>query len=171
METKAGSLPGSARNSNMPRNDSRSRAHTPRPPAVPVMLLSISAGRSRRRSAWRATRTLMRGSSARTAFDAIPRAASSITAGWCGRTSRRDFLSWARMPPRTARDATSRAEGNLQYVNISTDCESCHLAEYNATTNPPHQAAGFRRLPVVPYADHLARHQHFAFDHGRTDSR
>jgi Zn finger protein HypA/HybF involved in hydrogenase expression len=33
----------------------------------------------------------------------------------------------------------------LTYVNTASDCESCHLDEYTATTDPDHEAVGFPR--------------------------
>jgi hypothetical protein len=38
---------------------------------------------------------------------------------------------------------TPAAQGQLRFVNRSTECVSCHLTVYNATTNPPHLSAGF----------------------------
>ena len=37
------------------------------------------------------------------------------------------------------------AQGQMQFVNRPTQCESCHLAEAAATKDPDHQAAGFTR--------------------------
>ncbi|HYA50654.1 MAG TPA: hypothetical protein VEG33_05745, partial [Streptosporangiaceae bacterium] len=36
-----------------------------------------------------------------------------------------------------------QCHGDGVYVGKSTACVSCHLQDYNATTNPAHQAAGF----------------------------
>ena len=73
--------------------------------------------------------------------------------------STRSFLDMARM--RQAHQATAfpltgshvavdcqschapRAPGQLSFVNLSARCESCHLADYKATTNPPHVGAAF----------------------------
>ncbi len=35
------------------------------------------------------------------------------------------------------------APGHLTYVDLRTDCDSCHLNDYNATTNPNHATANF----------------------------
>jgi hypothetical protein len=35
------------------------------------------------------------------------------------------------------------AQGSFVYVNRSTECESCHLDDYQATTEPDHEAVGF----------------------------
>jgi len=35
------------------------------------------------------------------------------------------------------------AQGNLVYVNRNTECVACHLDDYETTTNPAHQDAGF----------------------------
>jgi hypothetical protein len=40
---------------------------------------------------------------------------------------------------------TPAAQGQLSFVNRQTECVSCHLAAYNATTTPPHLTAGFPR--------------------------
>jgi hypothetical protein len=37
------------------------------------------------------------------------------------------------------------AQGQLQFVNRSTQCESCHLAAVRAAKDPDHDAAGFSR--------------------------
>jgi hypothetical protein len=37
------------------------------------------------------------------------------------------------------------AQGQMQFVNRPTQCESCHLAEASIVKNPDHQAAGFTR--------------------------
>ena len=37
------------------------------------------------------------------------------------------------------------AQGQMQFVNRSTQCESCHLAAVRAVKNPDHDAAGFSR--------------------------
>lgn len=61
---------------------------------------------------------------------------------------------------------TPRAPGQLAFVNLSTRCESCHLANYQATTNPPHGAAGF---PTDCVSCHSPRAWTAAgFDHNRT---
>ncbi len=36
-----------------------------------------------------------------------------------------------------------RAQGQLKYVGLSTECVSCHLREYQGTTDPNHQALAF----------------------------
>jgi hypothetical protein len=36
-----------------------------------------------------------------------------------------------------------RAPGQLAFVSVPSRCESCHLANYKATTTPAHTAAGF----------------------------
>jgi hypothetical protein len=40
---------------------------------------------------------------------------------------------------------TPAAQGQLQFVNRPTQCESCHLAEAVVVKDPDHQAAGFTR--------------------------
>jgi len=35
------------------------------------------------------------------------------------------------------------AAGQLAFVGIAAECESCHMHDYDATTNPAHAAAGF----------------------------
>lgn len=40
---------------------------------------------------------------------------------------------------------TPTAQGQMQFVNRPTRCESCHLAEAAVVKNPDHQAAGFTR--------------------------
>lgn len=35
------------------------------------------------------------------------------------------------------------AQGQPSYVNTSTECETCHLDEYQATTDPDHETSGF----------------------------
>lgn len=35
------------------------------------------------------------------------------------------------------------AQGQFSFVNRASECVSCHLAAYSATTNPTHQASGF----------------------------
>lgn len=73
--------------------------------------------------------------------------------------STRSFLDMARM--RQAHQATTfpltgghlavdcrschtpRAPGQLAFVNLPTQCVSCHLTDYNATNDPAHAAAGF----------------------------
>ena len=37
------------------------------------------------------------------------------------------------------------APGSLSWVNTASDCASCHMADYNATVNPNHAAAGYSR--------------------------
>jgi hypothetical protein len=57
------------------------------------------------------------------------------------------------------------AQGKLRYVNTPADCESCHLADYLATTDPDHEAAGFPRdcaLCHVPTLWDRARFDHSA---------
>ncbi len=34
-------------------------------------------------------------------------------------------------------------QGHNSYVNTPTECVACHLSDYNATTDPSHQASGF----------------------------
>jgi hypothetical protein len=58
------------------------------------------------------------------------------------------------------------AAGQMAFVGIAAECESCHMRDYNATTNPAHAAAGF---PL----DCTSCHNSFAwtdarFDHGAT---
>lgn len=36
-----------------------------------------------------------------------------------------------------------RPQGSLRYANIPVECVSCHRADYDATTDPAHAAAGF----------------------------
>jgi len=36
-----------------------------------------------------------------------------------------------------------RAPGQQAFVNLPTSCQTCHLAAYQKTTNPPHASAGF----------------------------
>ena len=73
--------------------------------------------------------------------------------------STRSFLDMARM--RQAHQATAfpltgshlavdcrschvpRAPGQMAFVNLPTQCVSCHLPNYKATTSPPHAAAAF----------------------------
>jgi Zn finger protein HypA/HybF involved in hydrogenase expression len=40
---------------------------------------------------------------------------------------------------------TPVSQGSLQWVNTPLDCESCHLEDYLATTQPDHQAAALPR--------------------------
>ena len=40
---------------------------------------------------------------------------------------------------------TPTAQGQMQFVNRSTVCESCHLSAARATKNPDHEAAGFAK--------------------------
>ena len=40
---------------------------------------------------------------------------------------------------------TPTAQGQMQFVNRPTQCESCHLAEASVAKDPDHQAAGFTR--------------------------
>ena len=96
--------------------------------------------------------------------------------------STRSFLDMARM--RQAHQATAfpltgshlavdcrschtpRAPGQFAFVNLPTSCESCHLPKYQATSNPPHVAAGF---PTNCESCHSPRAWSGAgFDHGRT---
>lgn len=73
--------------------------------------------------------------------------------------STRSFLDMARM--RRAHQATTfpltgshlavdcrschtpRAPGQMAFVNVPTQCVSCHLTDYNNTTDPAHAGAGF----------------------------
>jgi hypothetical protein len=38
---------------------------------------------------------------------------------------------------------TGAAAGQMAFVGIAAECESCHVRDYNATSNPAHAAAGF----------------------------
>jgi hypothetical protein len=40
---------------------------------------------------------------------------------------------------------TPRAPGQQAFVNLPSTCQTCHLAAYQKTTNPPHVAGGFSR--------------------------
>ena len=58
------------------------------------------------------------------------------------------------------------APGSLSWVNTAADCASCHMADYNATSDPDHAGAGFSQ-------DCAACHNEQAwsrvrFDHGET---
>lgn len=35
------------------------------------------------------------------------------------------------------------AQGHMQFVNTPADCQSCHLADYDAARNPDHRGGGF----------------------------
>jgi hypothetical protein len=57
-------------------------------------------------------------------------------------------------------------QGALTWVGLSIDCQACHLAEYRATTDPDHEAAGF---PLDCHACHTpASWQSARFDHAGT---
>jgi hypothetical protein len=57
--------------------------------------------------------------------------------------------------PLTGRHATVPCNDchlNGQYVGLSTACNSCHAADFQSTTNPPHVAGGFSRECQVCHA-------------------
>jgi hypothetical protein len=61
---------------------------------------------------------------------------------------------------------TPRAPGQQAFVNRPTTCESCHLADYQKASNPPHASAGF---PKDCASCHSASGWHGApFDHAAT---
>ena len=61
---------------------------------------------------------------------------------------------------------TPRAPGQLAFVNLPSRCENCHMANYRATSNPPHTAAGF---PTDCESCHSPRGwTGSGFDHSRT---
>ena len=62
------------------------------------------------------------------------------TSSWRG--ARYNHASWA-LTGRHATAACSACHGNGIYAGTPTACVSCHLAEYNATTNPNHKSANF----------------------------
>ncbi|MGZ4815677.1 MAG: hypothetical protein ACXVZV_09725 [Terriglobales bacterium] len=64
----------------------------------------------------------------------------------------------------TVQCAQCHVNGN--YTTLPTDCGSCHMKDYNATTNPNHKASGF---PTDCSICHTTKGWQFAsFDHART---
>src|SRR5258708_6828374 len=60
---------------------------------------------------------------------------------------------------------TPTPQGQMTFVNRATDCVDCHRAEYQATTNPNHQAGGLSTNCVQCHATTLwtqARFNHAA---------
>jgi hypothetical protein len=61
------------------------------------------------------------------------------------------------------------AQGHNSYVNTPTDCVACHLADYNATTNPNHPQQGFPQdcqqchTPIVWSSGKFPNHDAFYF--------
>ncbi len=63
-----------------------------------------------------------------------------------------------------ANDCASCHQGN--YVNTPNTCVGCHLAEYNATTTPPHQAEDYPTECIVCHSQ--SAWQPATFDHNIT---
>jgi hypothetical protein len=61
---------------------------------------------------------------------------------------------------------TPRAPGQQAFVNLPSSCQSCHLADYQKTTNPPHAAGGFSRDCATCHSP--SGWQGKAFDHSVT---
>jgi hypothetical protein len=55
----------------------------------------------------------------------------------------------------------------LTWVNTPTDCQSCHMNDYNATTNPNHASAGFSQDCASCHNEQTW--QRVGFDHSATD--
>ena len=58
------------------------------------------------------------------------------------------------------------APGSLSWVNTPSDCASCHMADYSATTAPDHAAAGFSQDCAACHNDQVW--SRVRFDHGET---
>jgi hypothetical protein len=55
---------------------------------------------------------------------------------------------------------------NNNYTTTATDCASCHITDYNGTTNPPHKSGGF---PTTCETCHTtSAWQPATFDHSKT---
>ncbi len=87
------------------------------------------------------------------------------TASWAGASFDHATTGW----PLTGAHANQRCldcHGDGVYRGKSAACASCHQTEYNATTNPPHQAAAF---PVTCQSCHsTATWTGASFDHATT---
>jgi hypothetical protein len=55
---------------------------------------------------------------------------------------------------------------NGQYAGLSSDCVSCHLKDFNATTNPNHVAAGFPQTCATCHS--TTQWKGAIFDHSKT---
>ncbi len=74
------------------------------------------------------------------------------------------------VPPRTCADC----HVNNNYQNLPTDCYGCHKADYQATTNPNHVAAGFPTTcqtchDTIKWADGTFNHTWFPMNHGNAN--
>lgn len=59
-----------------------------------------------------------------------------------------------------------QAPGSLSWVNTSTDCASCHMNDYNATTDPNHASSGFSTECAACHNE--VSWNHTNFDHSQT---
>lgn len=66
-----------------------------------------------------------------------------VVAGWAGATFNHNTATTFPLTGAHTTVACSTCHKNNVFAGLSTACVSCHLADFNGTTNPNHAAAGF----------------------------
>ena len=107
----------------------------------------------------------------RTSAPAHPAAGFSTTCTQCHTTATWAGASYAHTPrfPLTGGHAAASCQschGDGVYAGKSTRCESCHDADYNATTDPPHRQAAFPNDCTLCHT--IVGWRPSSFDHGRS---